>query len=492
MHLVDSEEPRATSLQGPPAAESPSLLEIGGSPTRRQLALLNFVRRTCARPPFAVLLEDAAILAARGVAAERCAWGQILPGRQYRLTLAAADSSQGSDNRITHTLPLDGNTTGARVLQRGEIIVHDGGASGGAPLDPVLLREGMASGITVPLHLNARPAGLLGVYTARIQSWDADDMAFVETIAHMLAATSARLEAEDELHKERAARSALLESVDAVVMTLDGEGRILDMNQAGRRLTQYTLQEVQGTPFWNRFVTPGELSLVQDVFRNSRNQSAASEFAGWLLAKDGSQRRVSWTLKLLRCGEVQSIMLTGVDQTEQWKTTDKLRQITAVARHAIDALHGTQEEPPSRPTPGALADDVGKSPVSASNQPIASSAGGVSSSAGSEGNGGDRLPAGRERRSSRRHPYPYRQSVAPVVDGRLPRREEFVQVECQDVSAGGIAFYFDRVPEFKELVLMLGHPPHVRQLVCRVVRVAGMERDGTKRYLVGCRFIGRC
>lgn len=55
-----------------------------------------------------------------------------------------------------------------------------------------------------------------------------------------------------------------------------------------------------------------------------------------------------------------------------------------------------------------------------------------------------------------------------------------------------VAFFFDRVPDFTELVLMLGSPPQVTKLVCRVARVAGVEHNGQQRYLVGCRFIGRC
>lgn len=110
----------------------------------------------------------------------------------------------------------------------------------------------------------------------------------------------------------------------------------------------------------------------------------------------------------------------------------------------------------------------------------------------SAGDGRELSSPSQDRRSSRRHSYPYWQNIAPIVRGRLPDGEEFVQVECLDLSAGGFAFYFDHLPAFEELVLLLGHPPQVSKIVCRVVRVALVKRGGREEYLIGCRFIGRC
>ncbi len=482
----------ATTLADPPAAESGSLEGGGSRSTRRQLALLNFVRRTSAQPAYSVLVEDAAILAAWGVEADRCAWGQLIPGDQYRITLACVGSPQQPGERMTETFPIEGTAIGERVIRRAEVVVDGDSAEAGQVLDPFLRRQGLAGGITVPLHRNARTHGVLGVYSLGRRAWDREEVAFVETVAHMLTAASARLAAEEELDKERTTRAAILETVDAVVVTLDLQGRVLDINPGGQRLTGYTLSEVRDAPFWSKFVPPGEADVIQEIFRSSRGQAFASEYAGWLLAKDGSQRRVSWTIKALCCGEVQSIMLTGVDRTEQWKTTDKLRQMTAVARHVMEALHGTPEEKARRLAEAGFGADVAAVFQPPSHDQDGGRAAGAIGAAGGASAEPQVAPPGAERRANRRHPYPYRQRFAPILGGRLPRLEEFAMVECHDISAGGAAFYYDRVPEFKELVLALGQPPRVSEVVCRVVRVAGAQRDGRKRYLVGCRFVGRC
>ncbi len=102
-----------------------------------------------------------------------------------------------------------------------------------------------------------------------------------------------------------------------------------------------------------------------------------------------------------------------------------------------------------------------------------------------------RGPAGRELRSSPRRDYRYRQKIAPLVDGLRPSKRSFFEVVCRDISAGGISFYMNRLPDFDTLVLALGNEPAVSHFTARVMRVARVEEEGRIRYLVGCRFLGR-
>jgi hypothetical protein len=94
------------------------------------------------------------------------------------------------------------------------------------------------------------------------------------------------------------------------------------------------------------------------------------------------------------------------------------------------------------------------------------------------------------RRSPRRE-YHYRQSVAPIYGGCIPARKDFREIECRDISAGGIAFYMDLPPDFDSLVVALGREPDQSFFTAKVVRVEKTQRNGQGRYLLGCRFLGR-
>ncbi len=462
------------------------------------MALLNIVQRTNAQPPIAVLLEDTAKLAASGVRAEVALWGQTVPGDQCRLNLARLEGAGKASQSTTGAFALSDSTLGAHALRMGQVVTVEQFGSKDPMPELLLRREKVVSGITVPFHVNGKPAGLIGVYSDHLRQWSQDEVVFVETAAHLLVAFSARLLAEEQLEAERRARTDFMASVNAIVVTLDPQGRIVDLNEPGQHLTGYSLEEIRGTPFCSKLVPPGEVDLVEGILRGCQEGTFTNEYAGWMMRKDGSQLRVAWTLKVLHNGQIQSMVLVGIDRTDQFLATAKLRRMTTVARNAIGALCTSREEQAKRlaaphsdgPDPTFSNDPIAKPDsllARPANRPAAEKRPGLPSEIRA---GNSNLPFP-ERRASPRHPYPYRQSIAPVVDGRMPATNEFVPVECRDISSIGVAFYFDRVPEFKELVLALGYAPRVTKVVCRVVRIARMEHNGQIRYLVGCRFIGR-
>jgi hypothetical protein len=96
-----------------------------------------------------------------------------------------------------------------------------------------------------------------------------------------------------------------------------------------------------------------------------------------------------------------------------------------------------------------------------------------------------------ERRTSPRRAYPFVQKIAPWSGDAPPSPKQFFRVQCKDIAEGGIAFFMERLPDFENLVMALGHPPKLTYITARVVRVAGVQHNGRHQYLVGCRFTGR-
>jgi len=94
-------------------------------------------------------------------------------------------------------------------------------------------------------------------------------------------------------------------------------------------------------------------------------------------------------------------------------------------------------------------------------------------------------------RSSPRKHYRFNQQIAPMHGGLLPAKDEYFNVECNDISQGGISFYLKRPPGCEQFAIVLGQKPMITILAARVVYSREVEHDGQQMYLVGCQFIDR-
>ncbi|MGD0655790.1 MAG: PilZ domain-containing protein [Thermoguttaceae bacterium] len=94
-------------------------------------------------------------------------------------------------------------------------------------------------------------------------------------------------------------------------------------------------------------------------------------------------------------------------------------------------------------------------------------------------------------RSSPRKHYRFNQQIAPMHGGLLPAKDEYFNVECNDISQGGISFYLKRPPGCEQFAIVLGQKPMITILVARVVYSREVEHDCQQMYLVGCQFIDR-
>jgi diguanylate cyclase (GGDEF)-like protein len=96
-----------------------------------------------------------------------------------------------------------------------------------------------------------------------------------------------------------------------------------------------------------------------------------------------------------------------------------------------------------------------------------------------------------ERRHSPRHKFERLQRIAPYSDGRVPAADEFQDVRCRDISAGGFSFWLPSPPDYSSLVIALGQDSTTKYLIAEVVRTLAVDRGNAALYLVGCRFTGR-
>ncbi len=77
-----------------------------------------------------------------------------------------------------------------------------------------------------------------------------------------------------------------------------------------------------------------------------------------------------------------------------------------------------------------------------------------------------------DRRQEPRHPYHVLQKVAPY-DGRwFPAPDEFVDVQCHDLTRSGFSFLLPRRPAFKSIVASFQGPDETMYFEAEVVQVS--------------------
>jgi PAS domain S-box-containing protein len=124
---------------------------------------------------------------------------------------------------------------------------------------------------------------------------------------------------EEALQKERNVVSAILDTVGALVVVLDPEGRIIRFNRAGEQSTGYSSAEVAGQKIWNLFMVPEEVEGFKAIFERLSCDPRPNEYEGYLVRRDGERRLIAWSSTLLpgHDGNLASVIATGIDVTER-------------------------------------------------------------------------------------------------------------------------------------------------------------------------------
>ena len=142
---------------------------------------------------------------------------------------------------------------------------------------------------------------------------------------------------EEELQEERNFVSAILDTVGALVMVLDGEGRILRFNPACEATSGYSMAEAQGKCVWNLFLLPEEAERFRILFEELRKDQLRKDYQTYWVTRTGERRLISWSSTLLPGGgeSARYVIATGIDITERKQLENAILDISAREQRRI-------------------------------------------------------------------------------------------------------------------------------------------------------------
>ncbi len=201
--------------------------------------------------------------------------------------------------------------------------------------------------------------GLLGVMiedaSGSMASWIGRATQYLGAVYMLVAAVSSAGESgvwgiplEQALREERNFAAAVLDTVGALVVVLDREGRIVRFSHACERATGYAAGEVLGKPIWDLLLAPGEKERVKETFNRLKGGKFPLEHENDWLAKDGSRRRIVWSNTCLadEGGKVRFVIGTGMDVTERKRTQEELlraRELLEAVTRGTDVIIAAQD-----------------------------------------------------------------------------------------------------------------------------------------------------
>ena len=423
----------------------------------RQAAIVALGRRAIASCDVSLLLQDAVSLLAETLGAQMSGVAEILPdGETFVLRLASAEDNDRPALMQESSLDKAQSLAGYTLSVAHPVVVSD--FSSEARFSDTFLRgAGVRSAICCPLRLLDQSFGGLAVYGIQPGQFTDGDAVFVEAVAHLVTTTIGRDRLVKELDRERRFARSVLTTIESIVLTLSPDGRVLHANSACESMSGFSVDEIRNRPVWNTFLPPEDVSSMLAAFDQIRRGQKPGGFSTNLVTKHGSECRVAWTLTVLedQRGNAEGVIATGVDLTQQMAVEAQLRE----ALETVEELRRELTQVDGASTAQAF-QTVGESD-------------------------------GSERREKPRRAYPYIQLVAPIVDGQLPPRDSFKEVNCRDISAGGFSFTSSWIPQEKSLVAAFGSGKSLIFLVAEVVHTRPTQVNGKPAYLNGCRYTGR-
>lgn len=310
----------------------------------QQAAVAALGQKALAEEPLQDLLEEAVRALVANLATEYVKVLELDSSGEALRLRAGVGWREGLVGHATVSAGRD-SQAGFTLLVGEPVIVTDLRAETRFRAPPLLLEQGVLSGMSCVIHGPDKPYGVLGTHTARRREFSDDDVNFLRSVANVLAAAVERRRAEEALRQAHEFSENLVETARTIVLVLDTAGRIVRFNAYLEELTGWRLAEVRGKDWFKTFLPARDREQTRALFGGAIDGERTRGNVNSIVTKAGRERVIEWFDAVLTSarGERIGLLCTGQDITERkaaeealWAAEKQLRTIT----DAVPALIG--------------------------------------------------------------------------------------------------------------------------------------------------------
>jgi len=126
-------------------------------------------------------------------------------------------------------------------------------------------------------------------------------------------------QAETSLQEERNVLSTILDTVGALVVVFDRQGRVVRFNRACELTTGLGSEEVEGAFLWDLFTAMDERDQFKSALTVAADGGTSPDCEATWVTRTGAHRRIAWSTTLVSRadGSPEYVIATGSDETER-------------------------------------------------------------------------------------------------------------------------------------------------------------------------------
>jgi PAS domain S-box-containing protein len=140
---------------------------------------------------------------------------------------------------------------------------------------------------------------------------------------------------------ERDFLADILDSMDVLVVILDGSGSLIRFNKACERLFGYATEEIRSKLVTGILPLPGgSWGAIKNILKTIRYASNSEMHETEWTKKNGEKRTIAWSVKSMldQTGAVENIIATGIDVTSLKTAEKKLQQEQMLLHSLINSI----------------------------------------------------------------------------------------------------------------------------------------------------------
>ena len=206
-----------------------------------------------------------------------------------------------------------------------------------------LTLEGMRMGVLAvldrqPRQLTETQSSALEILARQVTT----QLELQERVQQMELAARSQPRIESALTVEGNFVSAVLDTIGALVVVFDTDGRIVRFNRACESVSGYSFTTLAGSCVWERLIPDQEIPEAIETFEQMREGMFPASFENRWRNRDGSLHHIAWAATALRDtdGEIAFLIATGTDISAQRVADVTLRESEARYRQLVESSLG--------------------------------------------------------------------------------------------------------------------------------------------------------
>lgn len=309
---------------------------------RQQAAVAQFGQRVLEGMTLSELRDEACRLVADTLNVEYCKILELLPDRSAVKLVAGVGWQEGLVGNAT--VGIDNESQAGYTLEsRGPVIVEDLRTETRFSGPPLLHQHGVISGISVIIHGDDGPWGVMGAHTRSKYKFTADDIHFFQSIANIISEATQRASAEAALREEEERFRTVARATADTVWDWNLETDEVWWNEGMQTVFGYRPGDIEpdSRSFRTR-IHPEQAKSVMESLARALDPNQADDWSGEyrFLRSNGSYADVEVRGFVIRNERGDPVRVVGAmnDVTEIREHEKRLEQQAALLDKAQDAI----------------------------------------------------------------------------------------------------------------------------------------------------------